>query len=263
MKTNTQNLYRIVGEEGASLERLKEAVAWLLSPKAEGIGQKLLEDAYALHGKPVTINVSQIADDAYDHVTHAIDINPDNLQKMSFGASQHVSVEGTLAHELTHSGQTRIKEGLAKVEKLKGEILDSHLQQFPDALKPQDELMKKVTEATDAKSASAYSQQYLEEVARFNEELERKLHAHPKYIEFIREFEDPAVAVQNNVARLRGEPLRTNYLNAPDIDAADLHHMTMKQLSGMFNPNEWVQKAKGVKKNHPLVARYPADGRQP
>lgn len=56
---DVRTLFRIVGEEGPALRRVAEAMEWLLSLKAEGLGQQLLHEAHALHGKPLTIAVSK------------------------------------------------------------------------------------------------------------------------------------------------------------------------------------------------------------
>ncbi len=108
-------LFRIVGEEGPALRRVEEAMEWLLSPKAEGLGQQLLHEAHALHGKPLTIAVSKAASNGYLNALgeHTIHINPHHVEQIALsaadGAAHLMSVERCLGHEMTHALEEHAK----------------------------------------------------------------------------------------------------------------------------------------------------------
>ncbi len=90
---NAESLYHINGEDAELVSRTKKAMSWLLSDKAEGIRQRLLNDAYSLHGKPVTITVSETEETVYHPGQHRIITNPRYDAMMSFGGTKPTSVE--------------------------------------------------------------------------------------------------------------------------------------------------------------------------
>lgn len=101
-----------IGEEGALLERVKKAVEWVAS-KPEG--QAILEEARALHGKPLTIITdSKIYNIGYgDHLgNHVVYANPNVLDKLQLHGEngeviQH-SLERFFPHEFKHAAQPNV-----------------------------------------------------------------------------------------------------------------------------------------------------------
>lgn len=243
MAVDVKNLFKIVGEEGPALRRVEEAMEWLLSPKAEGIGQKLLHDAHALHGKPLTVAISKEASNGYLNAIHTIRINPHQVEQVAIttadGTSHLMSVERCLGHEMKHAGQTRLQEGAAELMQLDARItesLQSHLS--PAQKAAQHEPMIKAMEALDYETARQHLGTYVDDfVVPMRTKVERELFAHPDYIKHIQEFEMPAVEVENRIATLRGEPTRTDYASSHQIDPQKKREMFLDELSSVLELN--------------------------
>lgn len=235
-------LFRIVGEEGPALRRVEEAMEWLLSPKAEGLGQQLLHEAHALHGKPLTIAVSKAASNGYLNALgeHTIHINPHHVEQIALsaadGAAHLMSVERCLGHEMTHAGQARAREGAAELLHLDAKITESVQAHLSPAEKAaQHEPMIKAIEAPDYETARKHLGTYVDTfVLPMRDKVERELRAHPEYLKHIHEFEMPAVDIENRIAALRGEPARTDYACSHHIDPQRKRDMFLNELSSIL-----------------------------
>lgn len=246
MAIDVKNLFKIVGEEGQALRRVEEAMQWLLSPKAEGIGQKLLHEAHELHGKPLTIAVSTEASNGYLNAIgeHTIRINPHHLEKVSItasdGTSHIMSVERCLGHEMKHAGQARVQEGAAEKMLLEAQIgtsLQSHLTAEQRAA--QFEHMVNALEAPDYHAARKHLETYVDQVALpMQEAVNHELFVHPEYIKHVQEFEMPAIEIENRIATLRGEPIRADYTSMHQIAPEKKREMMVDELSSVMELNK-------------------------
>lgn len=240
MGVDIKALYKVVGEEGPILKRVEEALAWLLSPKAEGIGEKLLRDAHALHGKPVTIVATTTEQTAYYNMLgeHAVKINPKHIAgvtlKAADGTSHVMSVERTLAHELVHAGQ---KEATVEVENaleaIKVRAQTKAMERFSEQEIAQSQShLTKALDAPDYHTARKHVEEYVDKVALpMNTETMAHLHADPEFVQYTQTLEVPAMAVENRVAQIRGEPVRGDYAHAHDIEPASLREMMIDEVS--------------------------------
>jgi hypothetical protein len=236
MAIDPKTLFKIVGEEGPALRRVEEAMEWLLSHKAEGIGQQLLQEAHELHGKPLTIAVSQEASNGYLPVLHTIRINPLHMEKVTIsaadGTSHLMSVERCLGHEMKHATQARVQEGAAELMALDAKIsesLQSHL--TPEQKTAQHEPMIKAMQASDYETAHRHLEAYVDQVVLPNRKaVEPQLFAHPDHIKYVQEFEMPAIEVENRIAVLRGEPTRTDFTSSHQIDSQKKRQMMLGEL---------------------------------
>ncbi|MEK6747056.1 MAG: hypothetical protein AABY33_08510 [Pseudomonadota bacterium] len=260
MSDNIENLFKIVGEEEPEFQRVKEAMEWLISPKAAGIGQKLLRDAYALRGKPLTIEVSKEAQTAYLDLNgeHTIRINPHNAEKTTIldnnGKSVQMSVERALAHEMKHSGQDGLQEATNNKTILEDKISNFYKPNFtPEQKSAISEDMARAMESPDYETARQHLAKYVDQFAVPKQKaVSRELFAHPEYIEYVKKFEMPAVEVENQIAVLRGEPARITYLSSYNIKPEDRRDMILDELSETMELNKKphlsavVQDAKGA-----------------
>ncbi len=240
MAVDVRALFKLVGEEGPALRLVEEAVEWLLSPKAEGIGEQLIHDAHALHGKPVTIVATATEQTAYYNLLgeHTVKINPNHISgvtlKAADGTSHVMSVERTLAHELKHAGQAEVT---AEVENaLEAMQLCAHqktLSRFSEEeIAHQNSHLMHAMDAPDFETAQQHVADYVDKVALPQQaETMRNFHHDPEVIDYVTRIEAPAVDIENRVAALRGEPLRTNYMHSHDIDPAMARQMTIDELS--------------------------------
>jgi hypothetical protein len=225
MAVDVKTLFKIVGEEGPVLRRVEEAMEWLLSPKAEGIGHKLLYDAHKLHGKPVTIIATTVEQNGYWPLEgHIVKINPKHLAgatlKAADGTSHVFSVERSLAHELVHAGQrdatAEVEQALEAIKERAQAAAISHLDE--QALAEQAAPLIKASEAPDYHTARQHIAEYVDQVALPQQaDVIRHLHSDPEFIQYATTIEPPAIAIENRVAALRGEPLRTDYATAHEI----------------------------------------------
>jgi hypothetical protein len=245
MATDVKKLFKIVGEEGPALRRVEEAMEWLLSPKAEGIGEQLLHDAHALHGKPITIAVSKEAGSGYLNAIgeHTIRLNPHHVEKISIlaadGSSHAMSVERCLGHELKHAGQPRMEEGV--VEKM---LLETHIGAARQStLTPEQQANEfahlfKALDAPDYHTAMAHLEHHVDKaVIPMQLAVDKELFAHPDYIKHVEEFEMPAIRVENQIATLRGEPTRTDYTSSHQITPENRRQMMIDELSAVMELN--------------------------
>jgi hypothetical protein len=218
-----RDLYRIAGKQGPMLQRIKEAMNWLLSPKAEGIGEKLLKDAYALHGKPVRIGPG-VAGERYSYYLR-------DLHEIKISLEITHSLERTLAHELVHAGQNNdlnfdieplinfVVKPMNWASREVMKYLSEEIKQVKDYHTAYEKLEFLVHHVT----VSPYREHYIE--------IQNIMRNHPEYERFIQEVENPALEVQNRVARIRNEPQKESYILSPE-QTAQYHIDTCPYLKG-------------------------------
>lgn len=207
---------------GECTERTRKALEWLVSEKAETIGiKKLLLDAYARTGGPLSIVVTNKRANAYFPASHTLVINPSFVDAAHIrnkdGSSHRSSLESVLGHELTHVGQPGLKEASLKVLALETRLEDEHRKStYTKAQLAEHEALLAVIESAPTRSAArAAIGRYVDVVILpTSKAIKDKLRAHPDYIEYLEKFENPATEVENKIAKLRGEPLRDGYLDS-------------------------------------------------
>lgn len=240
MAIDVRALFKIVGEDGPALHRVEEAMKWLLSPSAEGMGQKLLYDAHALHGKPITIAIEQELECAYLNGAgeHTLRINPGQIDKIFLvgadGGRHAMSVERTLAHELTHAAQLRAPQGAQEIGALKAKLHGEYMAHFTtEELEMRNMPILQALEAPDYDAAIKHVERYVDDTGfPAAMALNKQLQSHPDFIRHVEEFEAPAVHMENRVAALRNEPINTGYATAHQFSDADYRQMLIEELSG-------------------------------
>lgn len=252
MTPDVRSLFKVVGKEGSSLRRVEEAIAWLISPKAEKIGEKLLNDAYALHGKPLTMLITDMEQTGYHNLLgeHAIHVNPRQIAGVSLrapdGRLHAASVERALAHELVHAGQPQAATaewGLAldTIRRRAHSAAASHF--TPAQLMEHNMYLVHAANASDYHTARQHVTNYVDKVALpLEESVRHRMHSDPQFTQYVAELEAPAIAIENRVANLRGEPLRGKYATAHEIEPQELRQMMINQLSSDLA----IQDKKGI-----------------
>ena len=233
MSVDPKLLYDIVGEAGPAFARVEKAMHWLISPEAKGIGQKLLEDAYQLHGRPVTIRVSDIPINGYLEREHTVFTNPSIIDQVSFGNSQRSSIERCLGHELVHATQVEQAEEKEKLQQATKELGIAYKARFtPEEWEQQTKHLGLALEAPDEESAMTHIARHVyEHVIPANNALRAQRNAHPDSIAYIKKYEKPAVEIENRIAAIRGEPQRAAYTDDPEIDPEFERQMLIDQMA--------------------------------
>ncbi len=243
MALDISTLFKVIGEDGPALRRVEEAVAWLLSPKAEGIGKQLIRDAHALHGKPVTIVATATEQTAYYNLLgeHAVKINPTHISGVTLkgadGTAHVMSVERTLAHELKHAGQAEATVDVENaLEAMQMRAHQKTLSRFSETeIAEQQAPLIKAMEAPDYHAAQKHVADYVDQVALPQQsETMHHFHHDPEVVDYIAKIEAPAVEIENQVAVLRGEPVRTDYMHAHDIDPKMARQMMIDEISNQL-----------------------------
>ncbi len=268
MKVPLQELYKIEGEAGPLLERTKAAMEWLLSPHAKGIGEGLLRDAHTLHQKPVTIEVIKGIDTVYTR-------NNEGLHKILFDPEGTPwSPESLLAHELTHAGQNLSgkfsRAAQARLEEIFLEILPPYRESISTHIKG--------FENTPYHHEALRHQKAIQDIldTKIMPKLKSKSMADPLWAEYIEKCEAPAVANQNKVAYLRGEPELEHYMDSTTNDMKQsfaemfgLSFATKKFIpptpATKIDAGVWQTRIKNgpvrlSRPEHPLIARFNDDG---
>ena len=233
MEIPVHDLYVLKGEAGPWMERTKEALRWLLSPEAEGVGEKLLRDAHALHGKPVTIGCDPLLQTAYhNELGHLVNLNHAEFDLLKFKASDGSyyvpSLESVLAHELEHAGQVVPPE-------LQNEIKALHAEVSTDTAIKHIEIVRAVMEHSARAVGSPYQAstnyhiaQTVDHSLALTKANEAAVSRHPVYAEYVKTYELPAVATERHVSALRGEPLRADYAGG-SVDYDKLRTLSIKR----------------------------------
>jgi hypothetical protein len=241
MSIPLHELYVLKGEAGPALERVKNALAWLVSPKAEGIGEKLIRDAHALHGKPVNIEVSSLGSNGYHYLLgdHKLIINPEHVDLMKIrdlnGTLQPVSLERLLAHELTHAGQPLAKETFNQQWQLQQRIFNELVGRLPEAERAAIyEPIERALETDTAQAMRPHIEEHFNRAGKLEYKAKEMLANDPSYQSYIEEFEVPAMKNENLVARMRGEPHRTDYLNGYEITPEAERKMAVDEMIERF-----------------------------
>lgn len=238
MSMDVRALFAIVCDEGPTLERrVQEAMDWLLSPAANGIGEKLLHDAHALHGKPLRIIPTEMRITGYynSEGEHALLMNPRLIDSITTEGSA-MSVETALAHEMTHAGQKGVAEGSKKLLEIMGNANQQALINVHGLapLKEKIKAVKRLVMASDYDKAKTHVGHFIDTmVLPAYPEMVRLIHSDPAFLKYEAEFENPAVAVENSIARLRNEHVRMNYREA-EVTPEELRESAMGSWSQLF-----------------------------
>ncbi len=287
-------LYTIEGEEGPAKERVKKAMDWLLSPAAEGIGEKLLRDAYVQADKPVVIHVTHSLQSHYENSNgeHTVFINPSMVVQFidKKGTTQQLSLEQLLGHELTHAGQD-IAADPAKMREVTAKFLtakqDAYKNYWDHLSAP--ELKEFSTHRTHLKNTPYYAvarhhmNPVIEVGVDANLRTEQRLFSHPDYQEYMQKYEKPALATERQIGTLQGKVGRVNYKDG-SISIEQRYEIEKEILEYQYgvknklgipplahpatkNPDFWQKAVKNPEKlklskwepnahEHPLIAQH-------
>lgn len=244
MTVDVRTLFKIVGEEGSALRRVEEAMEWLLSPKAEGIGEDLLRRMHVVHNKPVTISVSATGLTGYDGLGHVLHINPPHIAGMSLksadGISHGISIERELGHELQHATESPeiYLPACRRMALLRDLAADKAKQSIPMQQRVKHSMiLARVKSARDYETAERHIMQYVDEAALpLVPKVMDALRESEEFAKLLEKIEAPAVAIENRIAALRGEPMRpTDYLIGYDIKPEVDRRLAIDQLAAQFN----------------------------
>ncbi len=182
MSEAIKNLYKIEGGKDNARRRVEVAMDWLLSEKADGIGEQLLLDAYELHKKPITISITEHHDNTYNDLfgEYKIDITPESLR------GNFLTIR--LARELVNASNPNFHELVQKIVDLEYTSYDK----MPKLDEP------KLTK----RNVKDYAENF---TLKLRDEMNNILNSDPFYIRYISEVKKPAEAVAKRVAGLLGE----------------------------------------------------------
>lgn len=217
MNTTEKQLYTITNESDseADAQAAEKALSWLLSKDADGIGNDLLLKSYQLHKQPLKIIISSDKENAYiddEYSKHTLYINPSYIRGMSAEDSgKRATIEQVLAHEMLHSTQAIIKLDKERVAQARAESRAK----FQGTLSP-EESAKRNSLIVLAVTAQTYEES-LNHITRYVDEfgindskkVTELFNAHPYQKQHVEKFENPAMEVENEIARLSGGAIRT------------------------------------------------------
>lgn len=218
MKHPLSQLVHFAGEETALVSRVKKSVEWVAS-KPEG--RALLEEARALHRKPLKIITdSRVHNIGYgNHLgEHVIYANPNVTDKLQFHGNNGEVIQGSLErffpHEFKHATQSNVianaQDYLVRKQQIMEESLppvpyEKYLHRIKTAIHDDKALKRILGEMYDAHVAPHAS--------RGLETALTKSDHDPVIQKFVRKYETPAIETENLIMqKYRGEPARTtNY----------------------------------------------------
>lgn len=226
MHIPVHDLYTIIAETPAGHARVQQAMDWLLSPAAEGIGEKLLRDAYARTGKPVKLaaHSNNIAHYMNADGEHTVYLPLEHTFNMVFkdknGVPFQLGYEQLIGHELVHAGQDFADPEF--YNQVNNTMVALH-----------DKLTKQAVQSQSKEAMRTGRQHYIKAVntpyyfmamhhikpliplnCSIAEKTEELLNNHPQHLENIEKYEKPALAVERRIGELLGLPNRHVYTDA-------------------------------------------------
>lgn len=239
MELPVHELYTIEGEPGRARDKLTAAMDWLLSPAANGIGERLLRDAYAMHNKPLAIhcsnnflavysppvalmeNAPQKMKFAYDEFRkacppHAVVIDPRMIEATQFqtpsGEWDSLCLEAILAHEMRHASQDHtehMKDNLFANE----ETFDEHVAKMTTILQAAAEKSRESKAYILQTPYQVAAEEHLRKIAEIFYEPLVQHYAKRHTAEYIEKYETDTLAIEGEVQRLKGRAARTQYVD--------------------------------------------------
>lgn len=236
MLTPIPELVQFIGKETPLLNHLKEVVAWIASMPE---GMKILQQARAMHGKPVTIFVDEKSvESCYGHFTlidrdgkqteidHAICITPASFKMPLNGSNGEkflMTPARLLAHEFKHAAQefaleetaaynqryyeinreTSEKLGFLDPNTALNEMIQPYIHRFK-AARSDEERLKIFSDMYDERIAPIAAK-----IKDSEADFQKKMSADPIVRRFVENFEIPAIEFENTMMRHKGEPERT------------------------------------------------------
>ncbi|MEZ5691274.1 MAG: hypothetical protein R3D71_06390 [Rickettsiales bacterium] len=240
MSKKEKILYTIEGGTPQEQRRVQQAMDWLVSPDAWGIGKNLLNNAYKLHKKPVTIEISDKMPVGY------LDLNDENKIIVNFEQLEHTkgknyqnkdykpTLEGIIAHELTHAGQTRMQEGAIENLQVQSSIQSKV---FGDKeMLQQTQAINDITSAPTYQSAMRKLEAYVDElVIPKNNAVKEALSKDKKYKSYVNEFEIPAMHVERLISSRQKSGIRNeDYINSAEMSPEIERKITINFLADLL-----------------------------
>ncbi len=227
MTVEREALYKIEGGNPKERARVQEAVDWLLSPDAWGVGKNLLNKAYKLHKKPLILELTDKEESGYINLVgeNTVYVNLRQIDKTQVLDSQDgyskASLESVIAHELVHAGQKHFKASVLENVALQ-EILESKL--FTDEERARyNNALAGVVNAPDYQSSVRKLDKFIDEIViPRNRKFWEGIVEEPKFQQYMGEIEKPAVHVERIIASRRWEGIRKDYMSShkmtPDME---------------------------------------------
>lgn len=234
MATPISELVHFIGEDTQAVRRAKEAVGWLAKKPAI---IEVLEEAKRLHGKPLPISVSPLhlsagygVMTATGELEHAVHYNPalfDGIKlKAVDGTHITFSHERFLAHEFKHASQPDALKNGVEYAARKQRIGEEIAAEFPVPQSDPEKFMHRFAAAKDdpQQARRVFEDMYDEVIAPRIPIQERaqaaamdRIKKDPKITRYFQQFEEPAIAFENQI--MHGlEPARiTDYVDSQDL----------------------------------------------
>lgn len=175
--------YRIEGGTHEDNNRVQAAMNWLISEKADRIGEQILRDAYKLHKKPLIIKITDEHNNSYSDLMgeHTIEVTTKDLKGNLLAIN--------LARELVHSSQPNYGQRALDIMSL--------------VLTKYDEVVAQISE--QPKVSRKNFDKLVDFRMAFNEKAKDLLSGNSVYIRYQNEVEKPAEKVARKIARIIGE----------------------------------------------------------
>lgn len=243
MATPLSELVHFIGEETAFLAHAKKAVEWIFS-KPEGL--KILEDAKALHGKPLAIIVDTrlpvsgygkfwLQDKAGIQQTyeHAVGFSPKIIEDAVLlgtdGQKIALTEEQFFVHEFAHAAQPQALEQMEQYLTRQNQIIQEAHREFniPTGFPMEKYVHRIKADKSEAGLRQTLSDIYDECIAPHRDGLQDaqraikgRIDADPAIIEFRKRFETPALEFENGfMGKYKNTPARnTDYALSSSVD---------------------------------------------
>ncbi len=226
MEIKIEDSLYVTGDDPAVADRVKKAVEWVISTPE---GREALEEAKALHKKPITIrilsNKSPDPDDmgvsvGLKHLT--ININPDSLKTMRFVGKNGENITASLERFFANQFKQATQPGLSEQKQLFEERIQQlriPLMALSDAPIAQYKHQLALAQNDPEQLREIFGRMYDTHLAATVEENTKKTYerfAQDDVVRgYIQHYEDPAIAFENLLMqKYAKEPERADYLHS-------------------------------------------------
>ncbi len=206
-----EQLYKIQGDAPAEkIRRVEESVNWLISDEFNGKGKELLKRAFERQGKPTIINVSLsgLTERVNGNTIHLNVHQIENSHVLdSHGKAHKVCYEQVVGHELVHVAQPAHWHQSPK--SMVQELTKPYLKKWKES----GVALKSRIVGLSEDEKCTHVRKYVDDLLSDQAAIHERLHKNKKFQNYVKEIELPAVALENEVAAIKGLPARNGYSN--------------------------------------------------
>lgn len=206
----TERLYKIEGGTEQEQKQICDAMDYLCSLESKSFGTSILKHAYKLHGKPVTISISNLHDNVYSDLTgeNSIDITLSDFNGKTLTCH--------LAKELTHSAQEGYQDNSLKIIGINQKYYDQYI-----------ELAGSKKTEIPADDTKKMVDKVLLPMAKW---IKKQLASDPVYLAYHDKYIKPALNNEKKVAELLG-------IKLPEQEIAGEITTSRKKIERNYNRN--------------------------